>query len=290
MFRLVSFSQAATTIGIGTLSLAAFLSGLFLVFGSNATEAKEPLGQMWSTSQLKSMDDIDHSEYSRLLQKYVDQDGYVNYTKWKSTSKDRRALQHYLMDLSQASTTNTSSRSAQLAFWINAYNAVTLEGILQVYPTRSIRDHTSKFGGYNIWKDLSLTVGNKEFNLDSIEHKVLRKMGEPRIHFVIVCASIGCPRLLNEAYTAEKLEKQLTANTRDFFTRSKNLKIDSSNRTIYFSSILDWFGSDFGRTMPQRLEFLAPYLPQFAAKLAKSSDVRVKYLNYNWNLNDAKTK
>ena len=134
-----------------------------------------------------------------------------------------------------------------LAFWINAYNATTIEGILQVYPTSSIRNHTAKVAGYNLWKDLPLLVGGKPHSLDAMEHQILRKMGEPRIHFAIVCASVGCPRLMNEAYTPDRIEEQLALNTRDFFSRSQNFQVDQSG-VMHVSSILDWFGEDFGPT------------------------------------------
>jgi hypothetical protein len=232
------------------------------------------------------MDQINHDPLDALLRKYVDQDGFVNYAAWHRSAADRKALQDYLGTLSRGSTSQSASREAQLAFWINVYNAVTLEGILQVYPTDSIRNHTSKFGGYNLWKDLPLLVGGKPFSLDDIEHQVLRKMGEPRIHFAIVCASIGCPRLRNEAYRPEKIDVQLADNARDFFSRPQNLNVDAAARTLYLSSILDWFGVDFGRSQSEQLRSIRPYLPQSAQALTQDPNVRIRYQDYNWSLND----
>jgi hypothetical protein len=234
------------------------------------------------------MEQIDHSSFDNLLRKYVDTDGFVNYTAWNSSSADRQALQRYINHLSRASVRRRASRNAQLAYWINAYNAVTLEGILQEYPTTSIRNHTSKLG-YNIWQDLPLLVDGRAYSLETIEHKMLRPMGEPRIHFAIVCASIGCPRLLNAAYTADKLEKQLTGNTRDFFSRSQNLRIDASRRTLHFSSIMKWYSNDFGRTNAERLSYLRPYLPATAQQVA-AQGASIRYLRYDWNLNDQSRK
>lgn len=251
--------------------------------------AKEPLGQKWAPGQQLSMDQIDHSVYNDLLKRYVDQDGYVNYTAWKNSPSDRQALQKYLSHLSQASTSMQASRESQLAFWINAYNAVTLEGILQVYPTDSIRNHTAKIGGYNIWDDLPLLVGSRAYSLNDIEHKVLRKMGEPRIHFAIVCASVGCPRLLNVAYTPESVSQQLAMNTRDFFSRPQNFMVDKSG-TMHVSSILDWFGDDFGSNQAKRFSYLQPYLPQEAQQHAVNPQVRVKFQKYDWSLNDQAKK
>lgn len=259
---------------------------VYLTLWSQEAYAKAPLGKNWPSSQLVSMDQIDHAPFDALLKKHVDADGYVNYKAWKSFSADRRALQSYLAKLGRASTKTRSSREAKISFWINAYNAVTIEGILQVYPTSSIRNHTARLVGYNIWKELPLRVGGYAYSLEDMEHKILRRMREPRVHFAIVCASVGCPRLKNEAYAAETLEQQLRENTLDFFSRSQNLRVNSGSRTIYFSSILDWFSDDFGNSQADRLAYLKPYLPAAAQRLVGNSRTRVKYLNYDWNLND----
>lgn len=266
----------------GFFAAAAVVAGM-IICGTTAC-AKEPLGKAWPAGQYMSMDDVDHNAFDQLLQKYVDQDGMVNYAAWHKSPQDRGQLQQYLGRLSQASPGVKASREGQLAFWINAYNATTLEGILQVYPTTSIRNHTAKVAGYNIWKDLPLLVGGKPHSLDAMEHQVLRKMGEPRVHFAIVCASIGCPRLLNEAYVPDRLEEQLALNTRDFFSRSQNFQLDKSG-TMHVSSILDWFGEDFGPTKQAQFTALQRYLPENAQRIAVSPNARVEFQDYNWSLN-----
>lgn len=233
------------------------------------------------------LDRVDHSTWDRLLQKYVDQDGMVDYTTWKASKSDRGALKQYLATLSAADANARTTKQGKLAYWINAYNALTVQGILDVYPTSSIRNHTAKLIGYNIWDDLLLPVGNQKYSLNQIEHEVLRKLGEPRIHFAIVCASIGCPRLLNEAYTPEKLDSQLADNTRDFFGRKKNLQVALARRSIRVSAILDWFGEDFGPTRQKALASLAKYMPDEPAKdLIAGEDFSVSYLDYDWSLNE----
>lgn len=251
------------------------------IFGQNKI-----VGQKWPVNQRVSFKEIDHSSYHTLLQKYVDSDGMVNYKGWKANSADHDALLKYIKQLGKVDSTKPASNEAKLAYWINAYNAVTIEGILQVYPTTSIRNHTAKLLGYNIWKNLKLISGDQQINLDSIEHKVLRKMGEPRIHFAIVCASIGCPRLLNEAFVAERLEDQLTTNATDFFSRSRNLQINQSKRELRLSSIMSWFGSDFGQSQEQQLQAISPYFPETAKQFVESGDIRVSYLDYDWNINE----
>ncbi len=286
---MMGFSMSRATswwkVAVAGLVVVAAGTAAYLFLPNQSALAKGPLGRAWPADQRVPMDRIDHTVYDRLLHKYVDKDGYVDYASWKQSSADRRALRQYLEELSRADTRTPGSREAQLAFWINAYNAVTLEGILQVYPTSSIRKHTGMVG-YNIWDDLLLQVGDARYSLNDMEHKILRRMREPRIHFAIVCASVGCPRLRNEAYTANRIEEQLADNARDFFSRSKNFRYDAASRTMYVSSILKWFGEDFGRSQQQRFSFLQRYLPKSAQAAAVDPSTRVRYLEYDWSLND----
>ena len=232
------------------------------------------------------MNRIDHRRFDRLLSKYVDADGRVDYSGWKASAADRQELRAYLKELGRASPRIDAAKSARLAFWINAYNAVTIEGILKEYPTSSIRNHTARVVGYNIWDDLPLIVGGREYSLNQIEHDVLRTLGEPRIHFAIVCASAGCPRLLNRAYKAAEIDQQLRENAVDFFCRPGNLRVDARRRRLRMSSILKWFGEDFGETQRGRLESVMPYLPEAAQSVARDSGVSVEYLDYDWSLNE----
>ena len=213
----------------------------------------------------------------------------VNYSRWKATASDVSQLNDYLTHLSQADLKQRATRESKLAFYVNAYNAVTIHGILREYPTNSIRNHTAKVFGYNIWHDLLLRVGNGQLSLDQIEHEVLRKMREPRIHFAIVCASIGCPPLRNEAYRPERIENQLMDNARVFFADSTKFRYDADAARVEMSPILDWFGEDFGSTTAARLKAIAPYLPdEPSRRLAASGQAQVSFLDYDWGINDKK--
>ena len=205
---------------------------------------------------------------------------------WLDSTNDLQLLDQYLAQLSQANPKAAASTPAKLAFWINAYNAVTVRGILREYPTRSIRDHQSKTFGYKIWHDLLLTVGGQGYSLHQMEHEILRPMGEPRIHFAIVCASIGCPPLLNAAYTAQDLETQLTSNSKRFFADPTKFSVTAQGE-LRLSKILQWFPKDFGPNQAAQLQTIAPYLPTSEAQnLAKSGRARIGYLEYDWRLND----
>ncbi len=245
------------------------------------------VGQKWEADKQVSIHQIDHQPYSRLLSKSTDHQGMVNYAAWKSSKPDQQILETYLKSLSQADRSQPASREARLTFWINAYNAVTIHGILREYPTSSIRNHTAKLVGYNIWDDLQLIVGDDQYSLNRIEHEILRTMNEPRIHFAIVCASIGCPRLLAEAYTADRLEQQLAENSRHFFADPNKFRADFASGKLHVSPILQWFGKDFGAKPAERLRTIAPYLPDEASRqLAASGKAKLAYLGYDWNLND----
>ena len=241
------------------------------------------VGQRWPADKLAPIDQVDHSVFDQLLKKHVNADGQVNYKAWHQSTADRDALKSYLDTLSCADSDALSKREAILSYWINAYNAVTIEGILRVYPTTTIRNHTSESGGYNIWKNLMFNAGLKQVSLEDIEHKILRKMGEPRVHFAIVCASIGCPRLLNEAYVPDRLANQLAVNTKDFFSRPQNLQV--SGNTLMMSKIISWFGTDFAPSQQQQVQVLSKYFPQSAQQLAASGNYGVGFLEYDWNLN-----
>lgn len=265
------------------------VTGLFFGLTPGAIQAEVYVGQ--SGTGKTALDKVDHSAWDTLLKKYVDDDGYVNYTALHGSRQDRQLLTRYLNTLSKANPSMKASKDGKLAFWINAYNALTVHGILREYPTSSIRNHTARFFGYNIWKNLYLNVAGRGYSLDHIEHQILRKMDEPRIHFAIVCASISCPRLLNQAYSAANVDAQLETNAKDFFGRSQNFRYDARARRFYLSSILDWFGEDFGNSQSAQLRRISKWLPDSGSKSAAASGSgSVSFVEYNWNLNDQKSR
>jgi hypothetical protein len=274
------------------LIVATACGALFLVAMPRSTfgGAAATLGRAVPATEQVSIDAISHAPWNDLLGRYVDDSGSVNYRDWKASAADVKRLDQYLGTLSSANPTRGASRSAKLAFWINAYNAVTIKGILREYPTSSIRNHTAKVFGYNIWEDLLLNVGGRTYSLSQIEHDVLRKTGDPRIHFGIVCASRSCPRLRNTAYTAANLDQQLDDNARHFFAQPANFQVDVRARSIRVSKILDWFGEDFGATAAAQMKRIAPYLSDPSAReFAASGAASVSFLDYDWSLNEQAT-
>ena len=236
------------------------------------------IGRVVDPAERRAIGSLQVAGYDQLLSRYVDDDGGVDYADWHRSDADRKTLETFLWRHSEIDPAR-GSREQRIAFWINAYNALTLHGILREYPTDSIRDHTAKLFGYNIWDDLRLYVAGKLYSLNDIEHNILRRMNEPRIHFAIVCASKGCPRLLSGAYTAGRLEEQLESNAKQFFAQRSNFHVDG--RTVYLSSILDWFGEDFGASDAAVLKRIGPWLPG----AVPAGNVRVRYTPYDWGLN-----
>jgi hypothetical protein len=266
----------------------AVLAAAALTIRLLVADTKVRIGSPSPDTARPSLAEVQHGSYDLLLRKYVDGRGLVAYRQWKSTPDDLQALDDYLALLGRVDLAKTASKEGQLAFWINAYNALTLKGILREYPTTSIRNHTAEWFGYNIWKDLLLFVDKQHYSLDDIEHKILRKLSEPRIHFAIVCASVGCPPLTNRAYAATEIDSMLAANARLFFARESNFRVDPATRTIWVSQLLKWYGTDFAPTPAEQMRWLHPYLPSPDSLNWLGGSLTVSYLDYDWSLNDQK--
>ena len=212
---------------------------------------------------------IDHSEWTDLLQKHVNNAGYVDYEGFKN---DRAALDKYLDKLASLDPDNDWSVQELLAYYINLYNANTVKLILDNYPTKSIKDIKGAFTkGF-------IPMNNRELSLGGLENGILRKMNEPRIHFAINCASVSCPKLLNEAYTAAKINEQLDMVTKEFINSDKN-DINASNPKI--SSIFDWYAKDF---KTDKTPTVVDFINQYSNTKIKSG-TKLQYKDYNWNLN-----
>tara|TARA_B100000780_G_scaffold43210_1_gene26798 strand:- start:775 stop:1470 length:696 start_codon:yes stop_codon:yes gene_type:complete len=206
-----------------------------------------------------------HERWSVELRKYVDTKGQVDYVNWY---KNKEGLNAYIIVLKQNHPQEYWSKNQIKAYWINTYNALTIKIILDNFPIKSIKDIK------NPWNDIIIKYDSKSYSLDEIEHNILRKMNDPRIHFAINCASISCPKLLNKAYMPHKVEKQLDQASKRFLKSSN--EIDKNE--IKISKIFLWFKKDFGNTK-NLLNFIEKY------SSIKLANPKIKYLEYNWKLN-----
>lgn len=211
---------------------------------------------------------FDHSVFNTLLQTYVSDDGNVNYDEFKN---DKKLLTNYISSLSENIPRDDWPKEDKLAYWINTYNAMTIDLILKNHPINSIKDIK------NPWKQSLWKLGGKWYNLDEIEHQIIRKMNEPRIHFALVCAAKSCPKLYNKAFTAGRLDKDLTKLTKAFLKDTSKNTITGDN--IKLSKIFKWFAQDFKQN-GSLIDFLNQYSDIKISKKAKKS-----FMDYNWDLN-----
>ena len=240
------------------------------------------LGVIGCTSprQEHAEEQVDHSKWDQLLSRHVKSGGKVNYRGFIS---DSAMLNAYLSELSEgAPKPGTWSREEQLAYWINAYNAFTVKLIADNYPVESIKDLNPTVAipmVSTIWQKKFFTIGERTMSLDEIEHDILRKQfNEPRIHFAIVCASVSCPALRNEAYTAEKLEQQLQQQAITFINDPARNRLNPENAQL--SKIFSWFSGDFTKE-GSLIEFINMY-----ARTEIRPDADISYLEYDWGLNE----
>jgi len=220
-----------------------------------------------------------HQQWDKLVKKYVNASGMVNYKGFKNDKSD---LDAYLKTLSSNAPQTNWSENDKKAFWINAYNAFTVSLIVQKYPVKSIKDIAGKIYKVNTpWDIKFITIGGKKYDLNNIEHGILRKQfNDPRIHFALVCAAMSCPRLRNEAYTGADLDKQLEDDGRDFLNdKSKNrISAEKAELSKYFS----WYKGDFTEKGTLH-DFINKY-----SSTKMNAKTKVEHIEYNWKLNEQK--
>ncbi len=212
---------------------------------------------------------LTHQSWNTLLSKHVSKDGTVNY---KGFKQDRVAFKAYLNKLGKNMPTQDWSKKDKLAYWMNVYNAFTVKLIIDNYPIKSIKDIK------NPWDLRFFKLGKKWYTLNDVEHRILRKMGDPRIHFGINCASFSCPPLLNKAFTAQNVDQQLEKLTTAFINDPKQNTITTTK--IQLSKIFLWFSKDFKKA-GSLIDFLNKY-----SKVAISKNAKRSFKSYDWTLNE----
>ncbi|MCA9245048.1 MAG: DUF547 domain-containing protein [Phycisphaerales bacterium] len=224
-----------------------------------------------------------HAPFDALLRKHVDREGWVAYA---ALARDADRLDGYLKSIAAADLT-VMSRDERLALLINAYNAATLRLILDHWPLKSIMDIPEE----KRWKAVRWTIGSRTVSLDQLENEWIRpEFKEPRVHFALNCASIGCPPLRAEAYTGDKLIRQLDDQTRRALRSERWLKANADASEVQATKLFEWYGDDFGKTVAERLAFIARYVPAVAKRIAASQSVTLAFLEWDWSLNDCAPK
>ncbi|MBW7991276.1 MAG: DUF547 domain-containing protein [Planctomycetes bacterium] len=252
---------------------------------------------------------FDYSDFADALKINVNDVGMVNYKKLKAEPEKLRAFITELRNLDRKDFDKWDD-NAKIAFWLNAYNAMTLKAIIDNYPIKSSffksriypKNSIRQIAG--VWDKINFKVMGQNLTLGHIEHKILRvKFDEPGVHMAMVCAAMGCPSLRNEPYTGDKLQEQLDDQAHRFLANHAKFKISRADDRIYLSPIFKWFAVDFiekygpkksiGRHNKEEsavLNFIASYLDKVQKDYVLAGKFKIKYLKYDWSLNEQKTK
>ena len=225
---------------------------------------------------------FDHSKFDQALKKYVDDKGLVDYN---SIAEDS-GFSEYVQSL-QTARVEEFSRDGQLAFWINGYNAVTIDKVIKKKPKKSVRETfiPGVWTATKFFTSREHIVAGKRLSQDDIEHEILRKQfKDPRIHFAIICASMGCPPLPRLAYTEGNVQTRLEEETRKYLNSPRGTRIDRAENTLHVSKLFDWFATDFIQKSGSTLAFMQPYLHE-EVRIFLERDPVISYLEYNWALN-----
>lgn len=239
---------------------------------------------------------VDHTAWDQLLQAYVkpDETGFnrVDYASFKSSG--HAALKNYVKALEGIDPTKLN-RNEQFAYWANLYNAKTIDVVLDAYPVNSIREISidanaldffkSAVGLGGPWKAKIITVNGQQLSLDNVEHDIMRKVyRDPRVHYAVNCASIGCPNLNTVAFTGSNLEAELEAGARKFINHPRGIAV-LDDGTVVASSIYSWFQVDFGGSETGVLDHVRKYAePGLLQKL--EGKTAIARFEYDWSLND----
>ncbi len=257
--------------------------------GASAAPRAE-LWPRWQAHDPASTEVIDHRAWTRLLEAYgaEGEDGIVRIGYGRFSDADRKALKGYIARLT-ATAVSSLNRAEQLAFWINLYNALTVDLVLDHYPVTSILKINISPGFFSVgpWGKKLVRVEGAALSLDDIEHRILRPIWrDPRIHYAVNCAALGCPNLALEAYTAENMERLLEANAVAYVNHPRGARFEDG--ALIVSSIYRWFVADFGGGHAGILNHLRRYARgELAEKVARNNLIGDD--DYDWSINDLET-
>jgi len=265
------------------------IAGIFMMttgfIGGFSSSAPE-IWDIWEDNNPENSQPIDHSAWDGLLKKYVTKDttGLNRFAYGKVSVEDNKALNAYIKTMSEIEISDRA-RPVQFAYWVNMYNALTIKVIMDNYPVKSIRDiDTSGIFANGPWGSELITIEDEVLTLDDIEHGILRPIWkDPRIHYAVNCASIGCPNLSKEAFTAKNTEKLLEEGAKAYINHPRGFEI--SDGELIVSSIYKWFAYDFGNSEKGVIAHLTKYAtPENVAKLESVKEI--SDTDYDWSLNE----
>ncbi len=266
-----------------------FISLLMLAIWTSTLHAapKAELIPFWNKSNESNKVIINHHTWQIILDSYLDarhQSGIsrFNYAKLAKNSPDKQQLNDYLSYLQQLKP-RTYSKGEQKAYWINLYNSLTVKIVLDAYPVKSISKIHEGWLAFGPWDDVHANVAGKELTLNNIEHGILRPIWQDnRVHYALNCASLGCPNLASQVYTATNMEILLKQAAKAYVNHSRGVQF--KNNKLLLSNIYDWYQVDFGGTNISLIKHLQKYANTDLAKLLLEYKNSIDYA-YDWNLN-----
>lgn len=265
-----------------------YFTAIVLFTVATQAAAKPELHPFWDASNEDNEATIDHSLWQSLLDGYLleHESGVrrVDYAALKESAVDLDKLNGYIKSL-EALDPRSFSRPVQKAYWINFYNALTVKVVTDAYPVDSIRDiHESWIPNTGPWGDVYANVAGQDLTLDNIEHNILRPIWkDPRIHYAVNCASIGCPNLVTTAFTAANLESLLDAGAREYVNHLRGVDLIDSDFMV-ISGIYDWFVVDFGDSEEGVIQHLIKYADDDLVAQLQDFAGSIDY-EYDWDLN-----
>ena len=260
--------------------LSGFVDSAFAAPGSRLQD------RHWLTHKERETASISHAMWNIFLAEYVHrgEDGINRVVYSEVSEEDKQNIRDYLTML-QGVRISTFNRNEQMAFWINMYNAITVNLILEAYPVNSIRDISGGFFSFGPWDKKRVIVEGRELSLNNIEHNILRPIWkDPRIHYAVNCAALSCPNLALQSYTGKTIESMLDSAARDYVNNKRGARIETFDK-LNVSIIYFWYKEDFGGSNQGIIEHLKLYADEpLRSKL--SNDIIVISDSYDWRLND----
>ena len=267
--------------------IRAWVAAMVCLAAGPATAGDPEVAAFWSARDDANPAVIDHSPWQALLTAYVrtDHPSGVNrfdYAGLRANAADMARLAGYLAAL-QGVDPRAHSGAEQMAYWINFYNALTVRLVAAAYPIESIRDIGDSWLSPGPWKDVNAEVAGQALTLDNIEHDILRPIWrDNRVHYAVNCASIGCPNLPPEAFTAGNLERLLAAGARAYVNHPRGVAFDGEDLVV--SSIYDWFQEDFGDSEQGVLTHLIEHADEALGARLRAFDGELRFA-YDWSVN-----
>jgi len=266
---LLTFCVRFATICVLTLSHVSFAQDSFWQRSNELNDAR-----------------VDHSAWQNLLDKYLHPEDIsgVTLVNYSALAEEAQAeLQNYIDQLASIDIRDYT-RQQQFAYWVNLYNALTVQLVAKHYPVKSIKKISRGFLPLGPWNDTLLEIAGQEITLNQIEHEILRPLWQDhRIHFAVNCASIGCPNLQPQAFTGTNNDELLNTAAREYLQHARGFSLTGNKLTL--SKIFDWYQEDFGNNEEQVLKTLLPYLSDAAQVQLADFQGKIRY-RYDWSLND----